>query len=66
MEQQMKQIEKNTHAIQEQIIEMNKIRMDIDLIHHDRDRTTTSRRRQPITESKGFLKIDKYIGGPFR
>ena len=63
MEQQMKHIEKNGRSIQEQTLEMNKIRMDIDISHHDRDRSSSLRRKQPITESKGFLKIDKYTGG---
>ena len=62
----VKQIEKNGKSIQDVYMEVNKIKMDVDLASHTRDQQPRQRHRQPITESKGFLKIDKYIGGPFR
>eukprot|EP00972_Heterocapsa_arctica_P032350 4768714-Heterocapsa_arctica.AAC.1 len=30
---------------------------------HNRDQPQRQRHRQPITETKAFLKIDKYTGG---
>ena len=62
----VKQIEKNGKSIQDVILEMNKIKMDIDLAADTRDQQPRQRHRQAITESKGFLKIDKFTGGPFR
>eukprot|EP00972_Heterocapsa_arctica_P056818 8387177-Heterocapsa_arctica.AAC.1 len=63
LEQQTKQIEQNGKSIVDFTLELNKVKMDMDLMAHSRDQPSPQRRRQPITETKGFLKIDTYTGG---